>query len=33
MESYAAIFNIFNKVKPHEFYHLAAQSYVDYSFG
>ena len=32
MESYASIFKIFNKVKPHEFYHLAAQSYVDYSF-
>ena len=32
MESYASIFKIFNKVKPHEFYHLASQSYVDYSF-
>ena len=32
MESYASIFKIFNKVRPHEFYHLAAQSYVDYSF-
>ena len=32
MESYANIFKIFNQVKPHEFYHLAAQSYVDYSF-
>ena len=32
MESYANIFKICNKVKPHEFYHLAAQSYVDYSF-
>jgi GDPmannose 4,6-dehydratase len=32
MESYASIFKIFNNVKPHEFYHLAAQSYVDYSF-
>ena len=32
MESYASIFNIFIKVKPNEFYHLAAQSYVDYSF-
>ena len=32
MESYASIFKIFNKIKPHEFYHLAAQSYVDYSF-
>ena len=32
MESYASIFKIYNKVKPNEFYHLAAQSYVDYSF-
>jgi GDPmannose 4,6-dehydratase len=32
MESYANIFTILNKVKPSEFYHLAAQSYVDYSF-
>jgi GDPmannose 4,6-dehydratase len=32
MESYANIFRICNQVKPHEFYHLAAQSYVDYSF-
>ena len=32
MESYANIFKIFIKVKPNEFYHLAAQSYVDYSF-
>tara|TARA_B100000674_G_C37947282_1_gene965515 strand:+ start:767 stop:1744 length:978 start_codon:yes stop_codon:yes gene_type:complete len=32
MESYASIFKVFNDVKPHEFYHLAAQSYVDYSF-
>ena len=32
MESYASIFNIFNRIKPNEFYHLAAQSYVDYSF-
>ncbi len=32
MESYANIFKIYNKVKPNEFYHLAAQSYVDYSF-
>ena len=31
-ENYASIFKIFNKVKPNEFYHLAAQSYVDYSF-
>lgn len=32
MESYANIFKILNKVKPNELYHLAAQSYVDYSF-
>ena len=32
MESYANIFKICNQIKPHEFYHLAAQSYVDYSF-
>ncbi|MDC1184945.1 GDP-mannose 4,6-dehydratase [Alphaproteobacteria bacterium] len=32
MENYASIFKILNKVKPNEFYHLAAQSYVDYSF-
>ncbi len=32
MESYASIFNIYQNVKPSEFYHLAAQSYVDYSF-
>ncbi len=32
MESYASIFNIINKTRPQEFYHLAAQSYVDYSF-
>jgi GDPmannose 4,6-dehydratase len=32
MESYASIFNIISEVKPDEFYHLAAQSYVSYSF-
>ena len=32
MESYASIFKIYQNVKPSEFYHLAAQSYVDYSF-
>ena len=32
MDNYASIFKIFNQVKPNEFYHLAAQSYVDYSF-
>ena len=32
MESYASIFNIIYKVQPNEVYHLAAQSYVSYSF-
>lgn len=32
LESYASIFNIMVKVKPDECYHLAAQSFVDYSF-
>ena len=32
IDSYANIFTILNKVKPGEFYHLASQSYVDYSF-
>jgi len=32
MESYASIFNIIKKLQPREVYHLAAQSYVDYSF-
>jgi GDPmannose 4,6-dehydratase len=32
MESYASIFNIFSEIKPDECYHLAAQSYVSYSF-
>jgi GDPmannose 4,6-dehydratase len=32
MESYASIFNIFSEVKPNECYHLAAQSFVSYSF-
>ncbi len=32
MESYASIFNIIADLKPHECYHLAAQSYVSYSF-
>ena len=32
MESYAGIFNIIYKIQPHEVYHLAAQSYVSYSF-
>lgn len=33
LESYASIFNIVEKVKPQELYHLGAQSFVDYSFG
>lgn len=32
LESYASIFNIVDKVKPDECYHLGAQSYVGYSF-
>ncbi len=32
MESYASIFNIVSELKPDECYHLAAQSYVSYSF-
>ena len=32
LESYASLFNIISKIKPHEVYHLAAQSYVGYSF-
>ena len=32
LESYASLFNIILKIKPHEVYHLAAQSYVGYSF-
>lgn len=32
MESYASIFNIISEVQPDECYHLAAQSYVSYSF-
>ena len=32
MESYASIFNIVAEIKPDECYHLAAQSYVSYSF-
>ncbi|MBU0671838.1 MAG: GDP-mannose 4,6-dehydratase [Candidatus Margulisbacteria bacterium] len=33
LESYASIFKVVEKVKPEECYHLAAQSFVDYSFG
>jgi GDPmannose 4,6-dehydratase len=32
MESYPSLFNIVSEVKPDECYHLAAQSYVSYSF-
>jgi len=32
VDSYARIFNIFQKIKPDEVYHLSAQSYVGYSF-
>lgn len=32
LESYASIFNIVENVKPDECYHLAAQSFVSYSF-
>ena len=32
MENYASIFNIVKLIQPDELYHLAAQSYVSYSF-
>jgi len=32
LESYPSIFNIVEKIKPNECYHLAAQSFVSYSF-
>jgi len=32
LESYARIFNMIQKIKPDEIYHLGAQSYVGYSF-
>ena len=32
MESYPSIFKVVASVKPHECYHLAAQSFVSYSF-
>ncbi|NQT22079.1 MAG: GDP-mannose 4,6-dehydratase [Candidatus Omnitrophica bacterium] len=32
LESYASIYNVTEKVKPDECYHLAAQSFVSYSF-
>ena len=32
LESYASIFNVIERVRPDECYHLAAQSFVSYSF-
>ena len=32
LESYASVFNIVEKIKPDECYHLGAQSFVSYSF-
>jgi GDPmannose 4,6-dehydratase len=32
LDSYASIFNVVEKVRPNECYHLAAQSFVSYSF-
>ena len=32
LESYASVFNVAGKIKPDECYHLAAQSFVSYSF-
>lgn len=32
MESYASIFDVISEIKPDECYHLAAQSFVSYSF-
>jgi GDPmannose 4,6-dehydratase len=32
LESFPSILRVFNTVKPDECYHLAAQSFVDYSF-
>lgn len=32
MESYASLHDVVDKVQPHECYHLAAQSFVSYSF-
>jgi len=32
LDSYASIFNVVEKVKPNECYHLASQSFVSYSF-
>lgn len=32
LESFPSIYKVFGKVKPDECYHLAAQSFVSYSF-
>ncbi len=32
LENFASIYHVLTKVKPHEIYHLAAQSFVSYSF-
>jgi len=32
LESYASLFDVVERVRPHECYHLAAQSFVSYSF-
>ena len=32
LENYASIFNVVEKVRPDHCYHLAAQSFVSYSF-
>lgn len=32
LESYASIFKVVEQIEPHECYHLAAQSFVSYSF-
>ncbi len=32
LESYPSLYKIFSQIKPDEIYHLAAQSYVSYSF-
>lgn len=32
IESYASVFNVIDRIKPDECYHLAAQSFVSYSF-
>src|SRR3954447_25210169 len=32
LESYPSVFRVVDKVRPQEIYHLAAQSFVSYSF-